>query len=40
MPGRFPILYLAEADATEAVMSSGVLAYLVEAMPQARAIAA
>lgn len=36
MAGRFPILYLAEADATEAVMSSGVLAYLVEAMPQAR----
>lgn len=36
MTGRFPILYLAEADATEAVMSSGVLAYLVEAMPQAR----
>lgn len=36
MAGRFPILYLAEADATEAVMASGVLAYLVEAMPQAR----
>jgi heptosyltransferase III len=35
MAGRFPILYLAEADAEDAVMSSGVLAYLVEAMPQA-----
>ena len=35
MPGRFPILYLAEAGAEDAVMSSGVLAYLVEAMPQA-----
>ncbi|KQW80880.1 glycosyltransferase family 9 protein [Brevundimonas sp. Root1279] len=36
MAGRFPILYLAEADAEDAVLSSGVLAYLVEAMPQAR----
>jgi heptosyltransferase-3 len=35
MAGRFPILYLAEADAEEAVLSSGVLAYMVEAMPQA-----
>lgn len=35
MAGRFPILYLAEADAEDAVMSSGVLAYLAEAMPQA-----
>jgi len=32
----FPILYLAEPDAEAAVLSSGVLAYLVEAMPQAR----
>lgn len=35
MAGRFPILYLAEAGAEDAVMSSGVLAYLVDAMPQA-----
>ncbi|RZJ37878.1 MAG: glycosyltransferase family 9 protein, partial [Brevundimonas sp.] len=35
MAGRFPILYLAEAGADDAVMSSGVLAYLVDAMPQA-----
>ncbi|WP_420478971.1 glycosyltransferase family 9 protein [Brevundimonas sp. FT23028] len=35
MAGRFPILYIAEAGAEDAVMSSGVLAYLVEAMPQA-----
>lgn len=35
MSGRFPILYIAEADAEEAVLSSGALAYLVEAMPQA-----
>lgn len=35
MSGRFPILYIAEAEAEEAVMSSGVLAWLVEAMPQA-----
>lgn len=35
MAGRFPILYLAEADAEDAILSSGVLAYLVEAMPQA-----
>lgn len=35
MAGRFPILYIAEAGAEDAVMSSGVLAYLVDAMPQA-----
>lgn len=35
MAGPFPILYLAEADPEDAVLSSGVLAYLVEAMPQA-----
>ncbi|MFC7378988.1 glycosyltransferase family 9 protein [Brevundimonas sp. GCM10030266] len=35
MAGRFPILYIAEVGAEDAVMSSGVLAYLVEAMPQA-----
>jgi heptosyltransferase-3 len=35
MASRFPILYIAEADPCEAVMSSGVLAYLVEAMPTA-----
>jgi ADP-heptose:LPS heptosyltransferase len=35
MPGRFPILYIAEADASDAILSSGVLAYMVEAMPQA-----
>jgi heptosyltransferase-3 len=35
MAARFPILYIAEADAEAAVLSSGVLAYLVEAMPQA-----
>ena len=35
MTGRFPILYIAEADAQDAVLSCGVLAYLVEAMPQA-----
>ncbi|GAA0656035.1 glycosyltransferase family 9 protein [Brevundimonas lenta] len=35
MAGPFPILYLAEADAEDALLSSGVLAYLVEAMPQA-----
>lgn len=36
MTGRFPILWIAEARADEAAMSSGVLAWLVEAMPQAR----
>lgn len=36
MTARFPILYIAEADAQAAVLSCGVLAYLVEAMPQAR----
>lgn len=36
MAAGFPILYLAEAEATEAVMSSGVLAYLAEAMPRSR----
>lgn len=35
MAGRFPILYIAEANAEDAVLSSGTLAYLVEAMPQA-----
>lgn len=35
MTARFPILYIAEADAEAAVLSSGVLSYLVEAMPQA-----
>lgn len=35
MHGRFPILYIAEADAEEAVLSSGALAQLVEALPQA-----
>lgn len=35
MHGRFPILYIAEADAEEAVLSSGALAQLVEAVPQA-----
>ena len=35
MHGRFPILYIAEADAEDAVLSSGVLAHLVEAIPQA-----
>lgn len=34
MPGRFPILYIAEADAEEAVMASGVLAHLIEALPR------
>ncbi|MFT4912336.1 MAG: heptosyltransferase-3 [Brevundimonas sp.] len=35
MTARFPILYIAEADAEAAVLSSGVLAHLVEAVPQA-----
>ena len=35
MRGRFPILYVAEADASDAILSSGVLACLVEAMPDA-----
>ena len=35
MIGRFPILYIAEADAEDAVLSSGVLAYLVESLPNA-----
>lgn len=35
MNGRFPILYIAEADPEAAVLSSGVLAHLVEALPQA-----
>lgn len=35
MAGRFPILFIAEAGADDAVLSSGVLSYLVEAMPQA-----
>mgnify|MGYP001405699265 CR=1 FL=1 len=36
MIGRFPILYIAESDAEDAVLSSGVLAHLVETLPQAR----
>lgn len=35
MAGRFPILYIAEADASDAILSSGVLACMVEAMPAA-----
>lgn len=35
MASRFPILYIAEADPEDAVLSSGVLAYLVGAMPTA-----
>jgi heptosyltransferase III len=35
MAARFPILYIAEADASDAILSSGVLACLVEAMPHA-----
>jgi len=35
MAGRFPILYIAEADASDAILSSGTLACMVEAMPQA-----
>lgn len=35
MIGRFPILYIAEADPEAAVMSSGVLAHLVQALPHA-----
>lgn len=35
MASRFPILYIAEADPEDAVLSCGVLAYLVEAMPAA-----
>ncbi|WP_313102334.1 glycosyltransferase family 9 protein [Brevundimonas sp.] len=35
MHGRFPILYIAEADAEDAVLSSGALAHLVEAIPHA-----
>ncbi|MFN7129680.1 MAG: glycosyltransferase family 9 protein [Brevundimonas sp.] len=35
MIGRFPILYIAEADAEDAVLSSGVLAHLVESLPNA-----
>lgn len=35
MHGRFPILYIAEADAEDAVLSSGALAQLVEAIPHA-----
>ncbi|MBD3835098.1 glycosyltransferase family 9 protein [Brevundimonas sp.] len=36
MIGRFPILYIAEAEAEDAVLSSGVLSHLVESLPQAR----
>ena len=35
MVGRFPVLYIAEADAEDAVMSSGVLAYLADSLPNA-----
>lgn len=35
MSARFPILYIAEADAEAAVLSSGVLAYLVDSLPDA-----
>ena len=35
MRGGFPILYIAEADPAEAVLSSGALAYLVETIPNA-----
>ncbi len=35
MSARFPILYIAEAEAEAAVLSSGVLAHLVEAVPNA-----
>lgn len=35
MSGRFPILYIAEADPEEAVLSSGVLAHLVETIAHA-----
>ena len=35
MNGRFPILYIAEADAEDAILSSGVLAHLVDSLPQA-----
>ena len=35
MSVRFPILYIAEADAEAAVLSSGVLAHLIEALPHA-----
>lgn len=35
MIGRFPILYIAEADAEQAVLSSGVLSHLVESLPNA-----
>src|SRR3989344_2852593 len=35
MIGRFPILYIAEADAEDAVLSSGVLAHLVDSLPEA-----
>ncbi|WP_292051770.1 MULTISPECIES: glycosyltransferase family 9 protein [unclassified Brevundimonas] len=35
MSGRFPILYIAEADPEEAILSSGALAHLVEMIPHA-----
>ena len=35
MIGRFPILYIAEADAEQAVLSSCVLSHLVESLPNA-----
>ena len=36
MPAAFPVLYIAEADPEMAVMGSGVLDHLAEALPQAR----
>ena len=36
MSGFFPILYIAEADPEEAILSSGVLAHLVEMIPNAQ----
>lgn len=35
MAARFPVLYIAEADPEDAVLSSGALAYLVDSLPQA-----
>lgn len=35
MTARFPILYIAEADAEAAILSSGALSYLVDAIPGA-----
>ena len=36
MPAAFPVLFIAEADPEMAVMGSGVLDHLAEALPQAR----